>query len=94
MKNILLTILAFLMLSCDNYIARHLGGTETITLPAGERLIQATWKETSLWYMTEPMPDGYQPRKIEFKEKSPSGTLEGKVIFIERRETVYPGPNN
>lgn len=72
--------------SCtENQRARKFGGTEKIELPKGQRLVMVTWKEQSLWYLLEPMPDGYVPQVKEFAEKSSFGSLEGKVIFYESR---------
>lgn len=39
----------------------------------------------NIWYLTEPMEEGYQPKKYEFKEKSNLGAMEGKITFIEMR---------
>lgn len=44
------------LFSCtENQRARQFGGTITIELPPGEKLVMATWKETDLFYLTEPM---------------------------------------
>jgi hypothetical protein len=29
--------------------------------------VEATWKNNSLWYLTEPMPADYQPQTNYFK---------------------------
>jgi len=79
-------IMASFLFSCtDNSRARNWGGTETIELPKGERLVQATWKETDLWYLTEPMPADYVPQVKLFKESSSLGMMEGTVKFVESR---------
>lgn len=78
--------IAILLTSCtDNQRARQFGGTETIELPKGQRLVNATWKEVDLWILTEPMPDGYVPQTKTFQEKSSMGLVEGTVIFKESR---------
>ena len=43
--------------SCtDNQRAKSFGGTSTINLPAGEKLVTVTWKgEADIWYLTRPM---------------------------------------
>lgn len=72
--------------SCtENQRARNFGGTETIKLNPGRRLILATWKQDNLWYLTEPMPEGYVPQEKVFVENSSYGVMEGTVVFIERR---------
>jgi len=86
----ILFIASMLLMSCtENARTRTFGGTQTVDLPKGQRLITATWKETSLWsslwYLTEPMPEGYQPTPKTFQESSGYGMMEGKVIFYESR---------
>lgn len=72
--------------SCDQMITRELGGTTTITLEPGEKLIEATWKDDgNIWYLTEPMDSDYVPKTKMFKESSIFGQLEGTVIFIETK---------
>ena len=70
--------------SC-NSCAKSFGGTITVQLPQGKKLITATWKETSLWYLVEPMDSIDKPRTIIFQEESQFDTWEGKVIFQESR---------
>ena len=83
---ILLTLISLALTSCtDNQRARMYGGTETVNLPAGERLVVATWKEAQIWYLTEQMPADYKPQQKIFREKSGYGLVEGTVIFVETR---------
>ncbi len=87
MKKLILFILIItIMVACTkNSRTRSFGGTQEIKLPPGQRLINATWKETSLWYLTEPMPVDYIPSNKDFTEDSSYGVWEGKVVFIESR---------
>ena len=71
--------------SCSNWMSRKFGGSTTINLPAGQKLIEVTWKENSLWYLTEPMDSDYVPKTKTFKEDSNVGVLEGTVTFVETR---------
>lgn len=76
--------------SCtENQRARTFGGTATVNLPKGEKLLVATWKgekgASNLWYLTEPMEDSYAPKTKVFQESSDYGIMEGKVIFIESK---------
>jgi len=85
-KLILIISMALAAGACtENQRARKFGGTEKITLPKGERLVLATWKGDNLWYLTEPMPEGYNPQNRTFKEKSNLGAMEGAVIFYETK---------
>lgn len=72
------------MTSCQS-CTRHTGGTTTINLEKGEKLVEATWKEDNIWYLVEPMEEGYAPKTKVFKESSNLGIIEGKVIFVESR---------
>lgn len=65
--------------------ARKWGGQMTITLPKGQKLLEATWKEASLWYLTEPMDSGYVPKTKTFREDSRFGVFEGEITFVESR---------
>lgn len=87
MKKLIAFIFVVLtMCSCEQVITREYGGTTTIKLERGEKLIEATWKgDGDLWYLLEPMDSDYVPKTKLFKESSVCGVLEGKVIFIETR---------
>lgn len=72
--------------SCtENQRARTFGGDMTIRLKAGEKLMMATWKGEDLFYLTEPMEEGYVPKVKFFYENSSYGVLETTVKFVESR---------
>ena len=78
--------LGFILMGCtSNTRARHWGGTMTINLPAGQELMEATWKDNNLYYLTRPMASDYVPVTKTFHEDSRFGVIEGTVIFIETR---------
>lgn len=90
MKKFITFILALVAVvafsSCtENLRARTYGGTTTIDLDPGQKLLEVTWKETSIWYLTEPMEPGYEPKTKVFQEDSRFGVMEGKVIFVEHK---------
>ena len=85
---IIITLVALLAIatSCtEQNIARRYGGKLQIELPKGEKLMMATWKESNLFYLTEPMDSGYIPKKKVFRESSNFGVWESEITFIERR---------
>ena len=86
-KFILAIILLVLLVGCTQQArSRNYGGTSTIELPKGEKLIEVTWKDqNSLWYLVEPMEPDYIPKEKEFIESSSWGLIEGKVVFIESK---------
>ena len=73
----------FCLCSCEQYVTREFGGKTEIKLERGQRLVEATWKNADLWYLTEPMDSDYTPKRKVFKESSMYGVCEGEVIFIE-----------
>ncbi len=81
----LLTFSVCLTSCTDNQRAKNFGGTETINLPAGEKIVNCTWKEDHLWYLTEPMSSKDSARTLTFHEKSIWGVLQGTVIFKESK---------
>lgn len=64
---------------------KSFGGSMTVDLEPGEKLMMATWKESDLFYLTEPMEDDYQPKTKIFRESSSWGAIESKIIFVEHR---------
>jgi len=77
----------FMLVSCtSNQMARKWGGKTTIELEPGQKLIEATWKNDNLWYLTEDMEEGYVPKTKTFKEDSNYGCLEGSVVFVESKK--------
>jgi len=74
-----------LLSSCtENERAKAFGGTMTIDLPPKTKLVNATWKDTQLWYLYRPARPGETPETTTFQEDSSFGVLEGKVIFTEK----------
>jgi len=87
MKKITFILSALIIISLssctENQIARQYGGTTTVKLPKGQKLVNATWKEQNLWYLTRNMKEGEKPEQHYFKEESNFGVMEGTVIFQE-----------
>lgn len=84
MKQVIaLLILVVTLFSCTaNERARVYGGTETVELKPGERLVNMTWKETDLWILTK--QDTTKPSTYTFQEKSSYGIIEGTIIVKEQ----------
>jgi hypothetical protein len=84
---VIITALASIMLtSCtQNQMAKEFGGTATLNLPKGQKLVTATWKQTSLWYLTRPMRDGEVAETYDFKEDSSFGLIQGTVTIVESK---------
>lgn len=67
-----------------NERAKTFGGIITVELAAGEQLVQATWKNSDLWYLTTVRAPEVAPRTYTFREQSSYGIWEGTVIFVEK----------
>ncbi len=80
---IVITLMTLIYGCTDNTRARVWGGTETIHLDEGVRLVNLTWKEgSSLWILTK--KDTTKASTYSFSEKSNLGVMEGQVIIIEK----------
>lgn len=83
---IIVVVSMYLLGSCtENRRAKTWGGTMRVELEKGQKLVHVTWKDSGLWYLTEPMEEGYAPKTKTFQENSRFGVIEGKVLFIESR---------
>ena len=84
---LLLCGVAYLFLG-SQYITKRIGGTTTIELPQGKKLVPYTvqWEPNGshIWYLTEDAEPGYTPKTYNFHESSNLGILEGTIIFQER----------
>lgn len=87
MKKLILIVVALIcMCSCTEQIrTRQFGGKMEIRLPAGQELMEATWKDDDLFYLTRPMTPDYVPVTKTFQESSSWGVMESTVYFIETR---------
>ncbi len=86
---IVLAIVAIIItLACkvifsSNWWAKSFGGTTTVTLEPNTKLVNATWKDSNLWYLVRPMRKGETSETFMLLEQSNLGVLQGKVIFVE-----------
>lgn len=69
---------------CDNWRARTWGGSTTVTVQPGHKVVTVTWKESSLWIATRPMHADEAPETILFEERSSMGVLQGTVTIVEQ----------
>lgn len=77
-------IATVLIVSCtNNERAKIYGGTTTIELPENQKLINITWKEQNMWYLTKPMNNNDSAETYIFHEESNYGVWEGTIIIKE-----------
>lgn len=88
----LLSALGTCAWNCSSqYRARHWGGTMTVELEPGEKLLFVTWKDEELWPLTRPMHEGERPEQYTFRQRKAGLVgLEGKVIIKERARVKSP----
>jgi hypothetical protein len=72
-------------LATRNVRTKNWGGTMTVQIVKGQKLVNVNWKDNQLWYLTRPMQSDDVAETYTFKEKSTLGALEGKVIFNETK---------
>ncbi len=83
---VLILIITTSLFSCTkNSRAKEWGGTASIDLPRGEKLVMATWKDSDLWYLTRPMTPQDSAITYTFKEKSSFGIMQGTYIITESK---------
>jgi len=89
MKRLLIILMVVMsIVGCtDNKMARQYGGTETIELPTGQRVMGVTWKETDVWVLTR-VDTSIRPTRVVFQEKSSMGVFEGEII-INQNNIIY-----
>jgi hypothetical protein len=87
MKRILIVVaLSFLAVSCtDNSRVKIWGGKAKLELPKGQKLVNVTWKDYELWYLTKPMTNSDIAETYYFQEQSSWGMVEGTYIIIETK---------
>tara|TARA_R110000868_G_scaffold393417_2_gene664428 strand:+ start:7607 stop:7870 length:264 start_codon:yes stop_codon:yes gene_type:complete len=87
MKKVLLAIMMGVMVtSCtENERVKAWGGEGTIKLPKGRKLVNVTWKETQVWYLTRPMDSSDVAQTYQFHEESSWGVIEGTYNIVETK---------
>lgn len=82
----IITAAILLCIGCTKYVrTRQWGGEMTINLPAGQELMEVTWKDNDLFYLTRPMAPDYVPVTKTFQESASWGILESTVYFVEHK---------
>lgn len=87
MKKLAIALVALAALTgcTQQQIARSWGGTVTIQVPKGLKVMTCTWKEGDLWYLTRPMRQDEHPETLTLHESSQMGVYEGTVVLQESR---------
>ncbi len=76
----------FVLSSCtENERVKSFGGEGTVNLPQGRKLVNVTWKDTQLWYITRQMKPDDVAETYTFQEESSWGVIEGSYNIIETK---------
>lgn len=67
----------------EQSVARNYGGETQVTLEPNQKLVEITWKDDSLWYLTRDMKEDEEAEEYKFQEKDPLGMWEGTVYITE-----------
>jgi hypothetical protein len=87
MKKVFLVIMVgVIATSCtENSRVKAWGGEGTINLPKGRKLVNVTWKETEVWYLTKAMDSNDVAETYQFQEESSWGLVEGTYNIVETK---------
>ena len=70
----------------SNWWAKKAGGTITYNVPADQKFVNVTWKDSDLWVLTKNRNLSETARTTyHFSEESSLGLLEGTVIIKENK---------
>jgi len=81
---VIVAIIGVAVLGCTaQQRAFSMGGSATVDLPKGQKLVNITWKTNHLWYLTRPMTPEDKVETYSFQESSSFGILQGVVTVSE-----------
>lgn len=69
----------------ENTRSRAWGGKMNVSLPSGVKLVNITWKNSDMWYLTRQMTSNDVAETYSFQEKSRFGMLEGTITIHESK---------
>jgi len=82
----LLTVSLLIFTGCtENARVKTFGGSGSFELPKGEKLVNVTWKNSDMWYLSRPMHENEFPETYTFQEKSSFGIAEGTFTIYETK---------
>lgn len=84
--SIILVIVMIIAMSGCQYATKHLGGNMTVNLEPNVKLVNVTWKDDSLWFLTKPMTEEDVAETYYFEEDSEFGVFEGTVTIVEHKK--------
>lgn len=82
---LVLSLLVAVSLSGCGSVAKSFGGTITINVEKGQKVVTASWKDANLWVLTRAMKPEEKPETLNYVEHSNLGIINGKVILVESK---------
>lgn len=83
---LIMSVMMMALVSCtENSRVKNWGGEGTINLPQGRKLVNVTWKENQIWYLTKPMDSSDVAETYKFQEESSWGMVEGTFNIVETK---------
>lgn len=83
---IVLVVSVFIQSCTENMKAKNFGGSAEVSLPANQKLVNVTWKDDDLWYITRPMHPTDSAETYTFHEESSFGVWEGTYTIKEVKQ--------
>lgn len=74
---------SFLRGCSEQSMTKNYGSEMEMTLEPNRKLVEITWKDDSLWYLTREMKEDEEAEEYLFQEKDSLGMLEGTVVVKE-----------
>lgn len=87
--SVIVVIIIAIILCCvcctSNHLAKKWGGSTTVCLEKGQKLVEITWKDDNIWYLTRPMREDEVAETYTFNESSSFGIFEGTITVKEEK---------
>ena len=83
LRLIVISALALTLAGCDQVLVRSGWSNMTINLPCGQKYVNASWKETEIWYAYRPANPGEAYATVTYKQQTPTNIMSGSVKFVE-----------
>jgi hypothetical protein len=64
--------------------AKKWGGTASVTVPTGQKVVGATWKGENVWVLTRARRPDEKAEAFTLRESSSWGVVQGAVVFVEQ----------
>ena len=75
------------LISCtENSRVKSFGGTGDINLPKGQKLVNVTWKETQIWYLTRPFKKMRMLKFTDSKKNRVGVLLKEHITFTKQNK--------